>query len=89
MLAAPAVRFAAVPLSGAYVLAAVDMDSNKASALALAVASFATAVDTKASVASFVDESPAVCVVPVVPFGNAGVPERFAAVPVVFAFGSA
>ena len=41
---------------------------------------------TKASVASFVVLSPAVCVVAVVPFGSAGVPLKFAAVPVVFWF---
>ena len=39
---------------------------------------------TKASVASFVEVSPAVCVVAAVPLGNAGVPLRLAAVPVVF-----
>jgi hypothetical protein len=39
---------------------------------------------TKASVAIFVVLSPTVCVVAVVPFGRAGVPDRFAAVPVVF-----
>ena len=36
---------------------------------------------TKASFASSVVLSPFVCVVAVVPFGNAGVPDRFAAVP--------
>lgn len=41
---------------------------------------------TKAVVASFVVLSPTVCVVAVVPFGNAGVPERLLAVPVVFWF---
>ena len=41
---------------------------------------------TKASVASFVVPSAVVWVVPVVPLGSAGVPERFAAVPVVFWF---
>jgi hypothetical protein len=38
---------------------------------------------TKAVVASLVELSVLVCVVAVVPFGSAGVPERFAAVPVV------
>jgi hypothetical protein len=36
-------------------------------------------------VANFVVLSPTVCVVAVVPFGNAGIPLRFAAVPLVFA----
>jgi hypothetical protein len=39
---------------------------------------------TKASVASLVVLSPAVCVVAVTPFGSAGVPERLPAVPEVF-----
>ena len=36
-------------------------------------------------VASFVELSPPLCVVAAVPFGNVGVPLRFAAVPLVFA----
>jgi len=46
--------------------------------------SAATAALTKASVASLVVASPGTCVVAAVPFGSAGVPDRFAAVPVVF-----
>jgi hypothetical protein len=40
---------------------------------------------TYAVVASFVELSPALCVVAIVPLGNAGVPLKFAAVPVMFA----
>ena len=45
-----------------------------------------TLASTKAVVASLVVLSPGLCVVAVVPFGSAGVPETFAAVPVVFWF---
>jgi hypothetical protein len=41
-------------------------------------------VVVNAVVASFAELSPAFCVVAVVPLGSAGVPLRFAAVPVVF-----
>ena len=41
---------------------------------------------TYAVVASLVELSRAPCVVAVVPFGNAGVPDKFAAVPVIFEF---
>ncbi len=42
------------------------------------------AASTYAVVAIFVELSLALCVVAVVPFGRAGVPERLEAVPVVF-----
>jgi hypothetical protein len=44
------------------------------------------AASTYDVVASFVELSCAACVVAVVPFGRAGVPDRFAAVPVIFEF---
>jgi hypothetical protein len=50
---------------------------------AFIAAKFAVA---NAVVASLVELSPALCVVAVVPLGSAGVPLRFAAVPVVFWF---
>src|SRR5690348_12299955 len=49
-------------------------------------ATFTVLFSTNASVASFVVLSAVACVVAVVPFGKAGVPDRFAAVPVVFWF---
>jgi hypothetical protein len=48
------------------------------------LASGANEVATNASVANFVELSPALCVVAVVPLGSAGVPLKFAAVPVEF-----
>jgi hypothetical protein len=50
-----------------------------------AVVAAVTAAATNASVAISVEVSPGACVVADVPFGNAGVPERFEAVPLVFA----
>jgi hypothetical protein len=46
----------------------------------------AIAFCTNPVVATFVELSPVLCVVAVVPFGNAGVPDKFAAVPVMFEF---
>jgi hypothetical protein len=52
----------------------------------LVVSGEVTFARTNAVVASFVELSPTICVVAVVPFGRAGVPLRFEAVPVVFWF---
>jgi hypothetical protein len=55
-----------------------------ASAAPARACSTPTAASAYASVANFVSALSGVCVVAAVPFGRAGVPARFAAVPVVF-----
>jgi hypothetical protein len=61
-----------------------EMITSAPTATAVFGTSSPAAVCTKASVASFVVLSPVVCVVAATPLGNVGVPERLAAVPLVF-----
>ncbi len=74
------VQFACVPMMVERLVAVVELEATSERLFAFRRAVFVT----KASVASFVVVSPVVCVVAVTPFGKAGVPDRFAAVPVVF-----